>query len=158
MSRPFTVLLALAVLAPLPLAAAPAAPAANGPQSYVDGNPQTKNNPQIAAVRIITVDGERPLNVPFALPPGPHWIEAVPQTASAAQAPKSQSFVLKIQPCTYYYLAARRNPVVQGSWKMIVDAEETITSCNPADELRKARTATARPQPTAPTPPASGSH
>lgn len=150
---------ASALLASTLLAVTPALADSNRPQSFIDGTPQTKNNAQVVAVRILTVDGERPLTAPYALPPGPHWIEAMPQTASAAQAPKAQSFVLKIQPCTYYYLAARRNPIVQGSWKLIVDAEETITACNPAEELRRARTATARPQaPATPPAAASGSH
>lgn len=159
MTRSFARLLAPVLLAPALLIASPTPAATDGPQSYIDGTPQTKNNAQIGAVRILTVDGERPLTAPFALPPGPHWIEATPATASAQQAQPSQTSVLKIAPCTYYYLAAQRNPVVKGAWKLIVDAEETITACNPAEEMRKARTAVARPQPApAAAPAASGKH
>ena len=51
--------------------------------------------------------------------------------------PKSQTYVLKIAPCTRYYLGARKDLLANGKWKLVVDQEETVGGCDPADELRK---------------------
>lgn len=127
------------------LAASTALCAANGPQSYLDGSPATKNNPRIQAVRILSVDGAPPQTIPYALYPGPHWIVAVPATATPGGATQPQTFVLKVAPCTYYNLAARNNAAFGGSWKLIVDGEDTMVQCNPAEEMRKAQAAAQTP-------------
>lgn len=125
------------------LATSTALCATSGPQSYLDGVPQNKNNPRVQAVRILSVDGVAPQVMPYALFPGPHWITAVPQSATTGRATPPETFVLKVAPCTYYYIAARNDAAFGGAWKLIVDGEDTMVQCNPAEELRKAQAAAA---------------
>jgi len=121
---------------------------AAGPQSYLDGNPQTRNDPKLSPVRVIAVDGDAQRTNPVALTPGPHWLDVMGPAGGNPAGAKPQSVALKVQPCTYYYLAARKDATVAANWKLIVDAEETITTCDPAEEVRKAQaTAAARPGP-----------
>ena len=122
------------------LAAAPAL-CASAPQSYIDGTPQTRTDTQLHPVRIVTIDGDVPHTKPVRVTPGPHWleIEAAPGTGNGVS--RTQTFVLKIEPCTYYYIGARKDPVVPDKWKLVVDEEDTIKECNPAAELMKANDA-----------------
>jgi hypothetical protein len=120
------------------------------PQSFLDGNPQSKAS-TLYPVRIVAVDGEMQHTTPVAVLPGPRWLQVVGPSGQGVAQP--QTVVLKIQPCTYYYLGARRDSAVGNNWKLVVDAEETIQACDPADELRKAKAA-AKPV-TPATPPAS---
>lgn len=127
------------------LAASTALSAASAPQSYIDGTPQSKNNPRVQAVRILSVDGAQPPTPPFAVYPGPHWITAVPQSAVPGKRVQPETFVLKVAPCTYYYVAARNDAAFGGAWKLIVDGEDTMVQCNPAEEMRKAQAAAQTP-------------
>jgi hypothetical protein len=114
---------------------------AANPKSYLDGHPQTKNDPQLYPVQIVAVDGAMQGNNPIHVTPGPHWLEVVGPKGRATEAPKSQTFVLKIEPCTYYYLGARKESALLDKWKLVVDEEDTIKECNPAEELRNAKAA-----------------
>jgi len=110
-------------------------------QSFIDGTPQTKNDPRLYPIRIVAVDGNQHHSNTIAITPGPHWLEVEPAPGAGNKASKTQTFVLKIAPCTYYYLGARKDPVVQDKWKLVVDEEDTIKECDPAAELKKARDA-----------------
>jgi hypothetical protein len=136
------------------LAAAPAL-CASAPQSYIDGTPQTKTDTHLYPVRIVAVDGDIPHTTPVAVTPGPHWLEIESPTAGNAGgkgAPKSQTFVLKIEPCTYYYVGAHKDSASLDKWKLVVDEEDTIKECDPAAELKKARDAQPPAAPKAHTP------
>jgi hypothetical protein len=125
------------------LAAAPALCASN-PKSYLDGHPQTKTDPLLYPVQIIAVDGIAQNGNPIHVTPGPHWLEVVGPKPAAAAAPKSQTFVLKIDPCTYYYVGAHKESAIQDKWKLVVDEEDTIKECNPAEEIKNAKAAQAQ--------------
>lgn len=129
----------LRVLVLIPgLLAASAALCAFNPQSYLDGKPQTKTDVQLYSVLIVGIDGEKPHENPVAITPGPHWLEiqAAPGEGSKRTS-KSQTFVLKIEPCTRYYLGAHKDSPLLDKWKLVVDLVETIKGCDPADELKK---------------------
>lgn len=128
---------------------------AAGPQSFLDGNPQTKAA-NLYKVRIISIDGESQQQNPVALTPGPHWVEVIGPNGDkmGTTVDKSQTVVLKIQPCTYYYLGAKKDSPLMREWKLVVDSEETLTSCDPAEETRKAQAA-AKVAPPKPRPAAS---
>ena len=119
------------------LAAAPAL-CAPTPQSYIDGTPQTKTDPRLYPAHIVAIDGDSPRTKPVAVTPGPHWLE-IEAPGAGKGPPKTQTFVLKIEPCTYYYVGMRRDPVVQDKWKLVVDEEDTLKECDPVAELKKAR-------------------
>jgi len=130
----------------LGLAATSPALCALTPQSYLDGNPQTKTDPHLYPVRIVAVDGGAPVGNPIYVTPGPHWLEIVAPTGNSKMVAKPQTFVLKIEPCTYYYLGAHKDSALLDKWKLVVDEEDTIKECNPAEELKKAKAAP-QPQP-----------
>jgi hypothetical protein len=123
------------------LLATSAALCATTPQSYLDGTPQTKTDPQLYPVQIVAVDGDIQNTTPVAVTPGPHWLEILAAPGDPKRASKTQTFVLKIEPCTYYYLGAHKDSAVLDKWKLVVDEEDTIKACDPADELRKAKAA-----------------
>jgi hypothetical protein len=120
---------------------------ASGPKSYLDGHPQTKTDPQLYPVQIIAVDGTMQNDNPVRVTPGPHWLEVVGPKGAATGAPKSQTFVLKIEPCTYYYIGAHKDSAVMDKWKLVVDEEDTIKECDPAEEIRNAKAASAQGAP-----------
>ena len=133
------------------LLAASLAFAAETPQSFLDGNPQSKTS-TLVPVRIVAVDGDMTHTTPVAVLPGPRWLDVIVASDPNRATAKPQTVVLKIQPCTYYYLGAQRRSPLDKDWKLVVDAEETLTSCNPADQHRKAQAA-AKPAPNPATPP-----
>jgi len=126
-------LLVLGLLAATPALSAPTS------RSFIDGTPQTKTDPHLYPVRFVSVDGNLHHSNTIALTPGPHWLEIEAMQGPASGASKTQTFVLKIQPCTYYYLGARKDPVVPDKWKLVVDEEDTIKDCDPTAELKKAQ-------------------
>ena len=122
------------------LLATSAALCAFNPQSYLDGNPRTKTDNQLYPVLVVGVDGVRPHENPVAVTPGPHWLEiqAPPaDTMAGRRTPKSQTFVLKIEPCTRYFLGAHKDSPLVDKWKLVVDQVETVKACDPAEELKK---------------------
>ncbi|MBS0195102.1 MAG: hypothetical protein JSR34_12775 [Proteobacteria bacterium] len=121
----------------------------SGPQSFIDGTPRTKNDAQLVPVQIVSVDGNPVRENPLQLYPGPHWLEVAGPSARPGQM-AIQSSALRVDPCTYYYLAARKNPLQPGQWKVIVDGEDTMVACNPADEIKKAQAAARANPPKAP--------
>lgn len=141
-----------ALLLVLGLLAASAAPCASDPQSYLDGNPQTKTDPHLYPVQVVGVDGVTPLHQPVAVTPGPHWLDIQTASGNSKRIPKPQTFVLKIEPCTYYYLGAHKDSALLDKWKLVVDQEETVKACDPAEEIRKAKAAPAAAPPKAHSP------
>ncbi|MBS0213264.1 MAG: hypothetical protein JSR26_08835 [Proteobacteria bacterium] len=131
------------------VAAFAATASVNGPQSFIDGTPRTKNDPQLVAVQIVSVDGNPIRENPVQLYPGPHWLEVAGPSATPGQA-SIQSSALRVEPCTYYYMGARKNPLQPGQWKLIVDGEDTMVACNAAAEIRKAQEAARANPPKAP--------
>ncbi len=145
MNRPVTLLMVASLLA-----SSSALAASDAPQSYIDAVPPTKTDAHVVEVQILAIDGQPPKVMPVAVYPGGHWITAALISHVPGRRAVPKDFALKVEPCTYYYLAARTDPAFSGSWKPIVNGEETMTSCNPAEELRKARAHAA--QTPAPTP------
>jgi hypothetical protein len=113
----------------------------SNPQSYLDGNPQTTTDAQLYPVRVAAVDGDMQFENPVRVYPGPRWLEiqlAPGSERSARLQSKSQTFVMKIEPCTRYYLGAHKDSALADKWKLVVDKTETVQSCDPAEELKKA--------------------
>ena len=109
------------------------------PQSYLDGNPETKTDPHLFPVQVITVDGALPAHNPPAVTPGPHWLELQTVADSPGTPSKTQTFVLKIEPCTYYHLGAHKDPNLLQKWKLVVDTAYMVKGCDPAEELKKVK-------------------
>jgi hypothetical protein len=115
--------------------------ASTAPLSYLEGVPSTKTDPTLYPVRVVAIDGhmefDRP-NEPAMVSPGLRQLvlEAAPSEGVHRHIQKSYS--LAIQPCTHYFLAARRSSPMQADWDLVVDRKETVSGCDPQEELKKA--------------------
>lgn len=61
-----------------------------------------------------------------------------------------QKFVLKIEPCTRYYLGAHKDSAASEKWKLVIDEVEDVKGCDPAEELKKFPDPSLRTDPKAP--------
>ena len=110
------------------------------PQSYLDSNPRTKTDTQLYPVVVVGVDNVKPHEYPVVITPGPHWVEiqAPPaESMGSSRVSKPQTFVLKIEPCTRYFLGAHKDSALVDKWKLVIDQVETVKGCDPAEELKK---------------------
>ncbi len=129
----------LPVLTILVFLASSAAAASSAPQSFLDGVPKTKTDLQLYPVTVIAVDGDLQHENPARVTPGPHWLQiAGPANEPRGIPTKPQTFVMKIEPCTHYYLGARKETETSHGWKLVVDQKETVGACDPAEEQKKA--------------------
>lgn len=48
-----------------------------------------------------------------------------------------QKFVLKIEPCTRYYLGAHKDSAASEHWKLVIDDVEEVRGCDPAAEIKQ---------------------
>jgi hypothetical protein len=119
--------------------AASTALSAVAPRSYLDGNPKTRTDPHLNPVQIVSIDGEAQQKRPTPVAPGAHWVELQTIPGGLGKSSATQTFVMKIDPCTYYYLGAHKDPDMLQKWKLVVDEEDTIKDCDPAEELKNAR-------------------
>lgn len=117
------------------------------PQSYLDGTPQSRKDPLVYPVRILAIDGYHAPTTPLRITPGPHWVEVAGPQQKGSPGGATQTVVLKIQPCTYYYLGARKQSALADQWQLVVTEEDTIQSCDPAKELKQFGSGSAAPPP-----------
>jgi hypothetical protein len=141
MTRPRMLFLILGLLA------ASTALSAVAPRSYLDGNPKTRTDPLLNPVQVLSIDGEALQKSPTPVAPGAHWVELQTTPVGLGKMSRTQTFVMKIDPCTYYYLGAHKDPGMLRKWKLVVDEEDSIKGCDPAEELKNARN---NPSPGAP--------
>lgn len=107
------------------------------PQSFLDGDQPNKAANDLYRVRVTVVDGVAQRDNPVAVFPGPHWVEISTFPVTNDRASKPQTFVLKISPCMRYFLAARKDTRLSSKWKLVIE-EESVLSCDPAEEMKKA--------------------
>jgi len=132
--RPAVILQSLAALCLAVLAGCGSAPL-----SFVDGSlyhHQTTRNRY--PVRIISIDRDFSLQNPRQLSPGPHRLVIEARPVAGFRVPMQKSYVLNIEPCTRYYLAADRDTPLTQDWNLAIDYEEPVSGCDPAKELAKA--------------------
>lgn len=112
------------------------------PLSFVDGQPLTRSDTSLYPVQVVSVDGKVQFRNPVQLAPGPRWLTLEAAPGSGARTGVQRSFVFKMEPCTRYYLAARRASPMATDWSLVVDAKDTVTACDPALELKNAAATT----------------
>lgn len=114
------------------------------PLSFIQGTPQTLTDFTLYPVRIVSVDGSiqfaRP-SKPIQISPGSRSIVFEATPGSGARNGVQKSFALKVEPCTRYFLAARRQLAMDADWSLVVDKTEAVPGCNIEDELQKAAVA-----------------
>ena len=131
--RPLTIALALASSALL-------VGCSTAPLSYLENGPLTRTDPKLYPVRLISVDGDFSAQHSRPVSAGPHSIVVAPQPLPGTRRLDERVFMLRIEPCTRYYLAARRESPVIHEWELVVDAKEPVAGCDAEEERAKART------------------
>jgi hypothetical protein len=108
------------------------------PLSYLNGDLLDRSTLNRYPVRIVSVDGQIEFHNPVQVAPGQRWVVVEAAPSAGVKLMSQQSFVLKVEPCTRYYLAADRRSPLTDEWQLVVERTEPVGSCNPQEELRKA--------------------
>jgi hypothetical protein len=109
------------------------------PLSYLDGRPKTTTDPLLFPVRVVSVDGGINFQNPVQVAPGPRWVVLEAAASGSARGTTQQTFVMRVEPCTRYHLAAKRNSPAEATWQVVVDSKETVPGCDPAEEMKKTK-------------------
>ncbi len=110
---------------------------ATAPLSFLDGQPRTATDIQLYPVRVVSVDGNIEFRNPVQVAPGRRLLVLEAAGSNSARGTTQQAFVMGIEPCTRYFLAARRMSPMDANWQIVIDAKETVPGCDAADEIKK---------------------
>ena len=115
---------------------------AMAPLSYLVGTPESGPvDVRLYAVRVLAVDATSYLSVPaqgVQVLPGARSLLLAAEPGQGARRVVQKRFVLKVEPCTRYVLAARRQSPLEADWELVVQSVTAVASCDPAEELKKA--------------------
>ena len=111
------------------------------PLSQLDGRLQASSRIQFNtySVRVISVDGDFSLQNPRLIGPGLHTLVVTAAPGPGARDVGQQTFTFSVEPCTRYYLAAKRPSAMSANWDLVVEEKEILGGCDPEKELTKAR-------------------
>lgn len=115
--------------------------ASTAPLSFIEGVPWTRTDSTLYRVRVVSVDAHIEFNgpeKPLMVSPGLRSLvlEAAPDAGAGRHMQKT--YALRVEPCTHYYLAARRSSPLLADWTLVVDQKEPVAGCDPKEELKKA--------------------
>jgi hypothetical protein len=108
---------------------ASAACASMAPVAQVSGRLQTRTAIDLAPVQIVSIDGQSRLVDPYSVEPGLRVIVLQAPPARGQRVGPEMTMQLTIQPCTRYYLAARRGSPLLSAWDPIVERTEPLAPC-----------------------------
>jgi hypothetical protein len=108
------------------------------PLSFLDGKPLTRIDTSLYAVTVVSVDGTIQFHNPVQVAPGLRRLTLEAAPASGARRSVQKAVDFKVEPCTWYYLAAQRSSPMAADWTLVVDSKETVAGCKPELELSKA--------------------
>lgn len=113
---------------------------ASAPLSFVVGEPQTRTDPHLFPLRVVSVDRKIHFNAPdqaVQIAPGPRSLVLEAVGGSSARGSAQRTYVLNIEPCTRYYLVAQRAGRMQFDWDLLVERKEPVAGCDPDEERSK---------------------
>ena len=137
---------------------------ASQPMSFLVGSPLSDTNVDLVPVRVVGLDGEMVFGSAgpwVSLAPGTHVVRlSVPpgrQKYGSPLAPTpdvpgdhsrnrffsvrqmpDRTVLMKIEPCTRYYLGAGSPTTPNVPWDLVIETKERVEGCNVEDELKKA--------------------
>lgn len=125
---------------PLPtIAALLLAGCAAAPLSMIDGHPFSRVDPHLYPLRVVAVDGQAYFgDKQVQVAPGPHMLVLAAKPGKGALGVVEKSWAFKVEPCTSYHFAARRESPMQSDWTLVVESKEPVAGCNPEEEWKKA--------------------
>jgi hypothetical protein len=113
----------------------------SAPLSYLDGNlrPSSRLEFHVYPVRVISIDGDFSRQNPRNIAPGMHTLVVVAAPGRGARDVGQQAFPFKVEACTRYYIAAKREGAMSANWSLFVQETEPVAGCDPAQEWEKAK-------------------
>ncbi|MFZ6768800.1 hypothetical protein ACO0LM_17220 [Undibacterium sp. Di26W] len=105
--------------------------------SYLNGNPDRPLPNHEYPVHIVAVDQQAYFKGPVQIAPGKHNV-LVQIGQSMARAPSQKMLVLDVQPCTRYYITAKKDSIMENNWELKIFDSENVGSCDASEELKKA--------------------
>jgi hypothetical protein len=105
--------------------------ATNQPFSQLDGYRWTKTGLNTYDVTIISVDGEHYVQrgTPIIIKPGQHKIVVQGPPTAGFRYGEQRTLDLNVEPCTRYWLEARKANALQQDFVPAVNYEEPISGC-----------------------------
>ena len=115
--------------------------ASTAPLSFIEGVPWTRTDTTLYPVRVVSIDGhiefEGPAK-PVMVSPGVRSLVLEPAPGESVRQHVQKPYAMRVEPCTHYYLAARKDSPIASDWTLEVDRKEPVPGCNPQEELKKA--------------------
>ena len=115
--------------------------ATTAPLSFISGTPATRAEFHLYPVRIVSVDGTlrfQGSDVQIGVDPGVRWLVVEAAPSLGARSTIQKSFAFRVEPCTRYILAAKRDGAMASDWALVIDRKESVAACDRDEELRKA--------------------
>lgn len=106
------------------------------PLSYLNGNPDRPLLNHEYPVRIVAVDQAYYLTGPVQVMPGKHLV-TVQLSHSTFHVPTQKTLALDVQPCTRYYIVAKKESLMGSKWEPRIFDTENVGGCNAEEELKK---------------------
>lgn len=106
--------------------------ASMAPVAQVSGKLQTRTAIDLLPVQIVSIDGRSYVGDPSSVEPGLRKLVLQAPPARGQRVGAQMTMELSIQPCTRYYLAARRSSPVLSAWDPIVERTEPLAPCGEA--------------------------
>jgi len=106
--------------------------ATNQPYAQLDGYRWSKVGLNTFDVTIISVDGEHYVQrgVPIMITPGQHKIIVQGPPTAGFRYGEQRTLDLNVEPCTRYWLEARKQNSLQQTFEPAVNYQESISGCN----------------------------
>jgi len=106
--------------------------ATSEPFAQLDGYRWNKVALDTYDVTIVSVDGTSYIqrNVPIMIPPGQHKIVVQGPRTAGFKFGAQRTLELNVQPCTRYWLEARKTNALAQDFEPAVNYEEPIAGCN----------------------------
>ncbi len=112
---------------------------ASAPLSTIDGKPFSKIDHRLYPVEVIAIDGRGNFGrSPVQITPGPHTLTLASKSNQSARGMVEKTYAFKIEPCTSYHFAARRESPMQSDWELVVESKDPVVGCNAEEEYKKA--------------------
>lgn len=126
--------LPVAAVAALLVAALLVAACASPSFSYLDGRRWHRAQLNTYDAIILSVDGKHYTATPVMVDPGQRKIVVQAPPAAGFHYGESRTFDLNVEPCTRYYIAARKASPLAQDFEPYVDYQEPIAGCRASEK------------------------
>ncbi len=103
----------------------------SAPRSFLDGKPLTRIDSSLYPIQVVSVDAIIQFQNPVQVTPGLRQLTLEAAPGKGARGGIQRTYEFMVEPCTWYYLAARRSSPMASDWSLVVDSKETLAKCKP---------------------------